>query len=98
MMPDGLSRKNSLFKIITVRDEIIVGLAEEDARAIHGDDVTAIGRALAASGELTLMRFAVRKADDGELEQAPLHRVSILAHDTLRVEPYPTPLRIVPIA
>jgi len=96
-MAEDLSRKNSLFKIITVRDEIVVGLADADVLAIGGDDVAAIGRALVEKRELTLMRFAVRKAADGELEQAPLHRVSILSHDTLRVEPYQTPLRIVSI-
>jgi len=96
-MTEDLPRKNSLFKIVTVRDEIVVGRANADVLAIGGDDVTSIGRALAEKRELTLMRFAVRKATDGELEQAPLHRVSILAHDTLRVEPYQTPLRIVSI-
>lgn len=97
-MPEDLSRKNSLFKIVTVRDEIVVGLTDADVATIKGNDVTAIGRAVAEGGELTLMRFAVRKAADGELEQAPLHRVSVLAHDTLRIEPYPTPLRIVAIS
>jgi len=96
-MTEDLPRKNSLFKIVTIRDEIVVGLADADVLAIDGDDVTAIGRALAEKRELTLMRFAVRKAADGELEQAPLHPVSILAHDTLRVEPYQTPLRIVSV-
>lgn len=96
-MAESVPQKNSLFKIVTLRDEIIVGLADADVEAIGGADVTAIGRALAQSGALTLMRFSVRKAADGELEQAPLHRISILAHDSFRVEPYPTPLRVIPI-
>lgn len=57
--------------------------------------MTALGRALKGSGELTVWQYAVRKGADGELEQAPLRRISILGHDSLRVEPYATRLRVV---
>lgn len=82
-----------LFKIVTVRDDIVVGVTPQDAAVIGGADATALGRAL-KSGEVTLWQYAVRKAPDGALEQAPLKRVSILGHDSLRVEPYATPLRV----
>jgi len=85
----------NLFKIITVRDEIVVGVGPKEAEAIGGNDATALGRALKGSGELTVWQYAVRKGADGELEQAPLRRISILGHDSLRVEPYATPLRVV---
>nr|WP_086017087.1 hypothetical protein [Xanthobacter autotrophicus] len=85
----------SLFKIITVRDEIVVGVGPQDAAALGGSDVTAVGRALKGGGELTVWQYAVRKAPDGELEQAPLRRISIIGNDSLRVEPYATPLRVV---
>ncbi|MFG1374472.1 hypothetical protein V5F32_20030 [Xanthobacter oligotrophicus] len=85
----------SLFKIVTVRDEIVVGVGPQDAAALGGSDVTAVGRALKGGGELTLWQYAVRKAPDGELEQAPLRRISIIGSDSLRVEPYATPLRVV---
>lgn len=85
----------SLFKIITVKDEIIVGLTASEITELKGNDVGAIGKALAADGELSLWQFAVRKGADGSLEEAPLRRVSILGHVSLRIEPYATPLRIV---
>lgn len=88
----------SLFKIITVKDEIVVGLTASEIARLKGNDVSAIGKALAADGELSLWQFAVRKAADGSLEQAPLRRVSILGHDSLRIEPYATPLKIIPAA
>lgn len=87
----------SLFKVITVKDEIVIGLSEKDLGALGGEDAGFVGRALAANGELTAWQFAVRKAEDGELEQAPHHVVSILAHESLRIEPYATPLRVVPL-
>ncbi|WP_421592717.1 hypothetical protein [Shinella sp. M27] len=46
---------------------------------------------------MTVWRYAVRKAKEGELEQAPLKQISVQAEGTLRVEPYATPLRIVPL-
>ncbi|MDI4656792.1 hypothetical protein [Xanthobacter autotrophicus] len=85
----------SLFKIITVRDEIVVGVGPQDAAALGGSDVTAVGRALKGGGELTVWQYAVRKAPDGELEQAPARRISIIGNDSLRVEPYATPLRVI---
>ena len=94
--PTSTERPIPLFKIVTVRDEIVVGLTTADIVAFGGNDVTAFGKALAAEGALTLLQYAVRKAADGELEQAPLRRISILSHDSLRIEPYLTPLRIVP--
>ncbi|MFG1298546.1 hypothetical protein V5F49_02000 [Xanthobacter sp. V3C-3] len=91
----ALAQSVNLFKIVTVRDEVVVGLSPEEAKAIGGSDVTAVGRALKDKGELTVWQYAVRKAPDGQLEQAPLRRISILGHDSLRVEPYATPLRVV---
>lgn len=85
-----------LFKIVTVKDEIVVGVADGDLEDAGKADASAIGRALASKGELTLWQFAVRKGKEGELEQAPLRRISILGNDSLRVEPYSTPLRVVP--
>jgi len=86
----------SLFKIITVKDEIVVGLSPEEAAKLGGADTAVIGKTLKADGTLTLWQYAVRKAADGALEQAPLRKVTLLSHDTLRVEPYASPLRIVP--
>ena len=85
----------NLFKIVTVRDEIVVGVGAQEAATLGGNDVTAVGRALKGGGELTVWQYAVRKAPDGELEQAPLRRISIIGNDSLRVEPYATPLRVV---
>lgn len=88
----------SLFKIVTVKDEIVVGMTGAELAGMAGggeEHVTTVARAIAADGPLTLWQFAVRKGADGALEQAPYQRVSLLDHESLRVEPYETPLRIV---
>lgn len=83
-----------LFAFVSETGSIVAALTKADA-ALE-DDVGAIGRALRERGVLTVWRYAVRKAKDGELEQAPLTKTSIQAQGNLRVEPYRTPLRIVP--
>lgn len=85
-----------LFKIVTVRDEVVVGIDPTDASALGGADVTTLGRALKEKGEMTVWQYAVRRGADGTLEQAPLRRISVLGHDSLRVEPYATPLHVLP--
>ena len=86
-----------LYKIVTVRDEIIVGATEKEYAEFLGNDVSAVGRALVQQGQVTLWQYMVRKATDGELELAPAKRISVLKHDSLRVEPYATPLRVLAV-
>ena len=97
-MPSTGQQAVLLFKIVTARDDIVIGLSPAQLAALGGSDVGAVGQALSRDGALTAWQFAVRRRDDGTLEQAPLRQVSILGHDSIRVEPYSTPLPIVPIA
>jgi hypothetical protein len=89
-------KTTTLFKIITVKDEIIIGLNAAELSAIGGQDAGAVAKALAAKGELTAWQYAVRHAPNGELEQAPLRKIGLLANNSLRVEPYTSPLKVVP--
>jgi hypothetical protein len=85
----------SLFKIITVKDEITIGLSGDEMAALGGNDAGAVARALVAKGTMTAWQYAVRKAASGDLEQAPLRKVGLIAHDSLRVEPYAGPLKVI---
>lgn len=82
-----------LFSIVTVKDQIVVGLTRDDGAMAA--DVGEIGKALRSRGSMSFWRYAVRKGKDGELEQAPLSKISVLANDSLRIEPYATPLRVI---
>ena len=85
-----------LFKVVTVKDEVIIGLRDGDIAGASSLDAVQVASALKAKGELGAWRYAVRKAADGSLQQAPLHKIGLLAHDTLRVEPYASPLTVLP--
>ncbi len=94
-VPAFAAEGTKLFSFVNENEEIVAALTPEDAAL--GDDAGAIGKALHERGSLTVWRYAVRKAKDGELEQAPLKEISVQAEGTLRVEPYTTPLRVVPL-
>lgn len=89
--------KVSLFKIVTTRDEIIIGLSDDELSRIEGRDAGGIARRLATEGTMTVWQYAARKVEAGALEQAPLRRIGLLSTNALRVEPYTSPLKIVPI-
>lgn len=88
-------KPTTLFKVITVKDEIVIGLNAAELGEV-GQDAGAVAKALATKGELTVWQYAVRHAPNGELEQAPLRKVGLLANSSLRVEPYSSPLKVVP--
>ncbi len=85
----------TLFKVITVRDDIVIGLTAEEVAALGAADAGAVARAIAGRGELSAWQYGVRKSAAGDLQQAPLRRIALLAHASLRVEPYASPLTVV---
>jgi hypothetical protein len=86
----------NLFKIVTVKDEIVIGLTPDELGKLGGQDAGAVAKALVSKGEMTVWQYAVRQNATGDLEQAPLRQVGLLANSALRIEPYATPLKVLP--
>src|SRR5919201_158159 len=82
----------TLFKVITSKDDIVIGLTADELAGMGGKDAGSVARALASKGTLTVWQYAVRKGADGELQQGPLRQVGILANASLRIEPFATSL------
>ena len=97
IQPALAADKVSLFKVITSKDEIVIGIGEADLAQMEGQNAGGVAKALVAKGSMSAWQYAVRKSAGGDLEQAPLHRIGLIASDALRVEPYATPLRVLPI-
>src|SRR6187431_1890419 len=51
----------TLFKVITVKDEIVIGLNADELDRLGGRDAGAVARALAANGEMTVWQYGVRR-------------------------------------
>ena len=86
----------NLFKIVTIKDEIVVGLSTEELHALGGNDASAVAHALAQKGDLTVWQYNVHRGPNGELQQTPTARIGLLANASLRVEPYATTYQILP--
>ena len=84
----------TLFKIITVKDEITVGLNDAELKDLGGD-AGGIAKAIAAKGSLTLWQYAVTK-QGAESVVAPRAKIGVLAATSLRVEPYKQPFKVLP--
>ena len=89
--------KVSLFKVITAKDEIVIGIAEDDLAQLDGKNAGGLAKMLVAKGSMSVWQYAVHKSASGDLEQAPLRKIGLIANDSLRVEPYATPLKVLPI-
>lgn len=97
IQPALAADKVSLFKIITAKDEIVIGIADDELAQIDGKNAGGIAKTLVAKGSMSVWQYAVHKSATGDLEQAPLHKIGLLATDSLRVEPYASPLKVLPI-
>ena len=83
-----------LFKVVSARDEIVVGVDAAQLGAGTGPEVGRLAAALVDKGQLTVWQYASQKDASGALVQAPLRQVAIFKNDTVRIEPYSTPLPI----
>jgi hypothetical protein len=97
IQPALAADKISLFKVITTKDEIVIGISEADLAQMDGQNAGGVARTLVAKGSMSVWQYAVRKSAGGDLEQSPLHKIGLIASDSLRVEPYATPLKVLPI-
>jgi hypothetical protein len=95
--PAFAADKVSLFKVITAKDEIVIGLSDDELAQIDGKNAGGIAKMLVAKGSMSVWQYAVHKSSTGDLDQAPLHRIGLISTDSLRVEPYATPLKVLPI-
>ena len=97
IQPALAADKVSLFKVITQKDEIVIGMSDDELAQVDGKNAGGIAKMLAAKGSMSVWQYAVRKSASGDLEQAPLHKVGLIATESLRVEPYASPLKVLPV-
>ena len=97
IQPAVAADKVSLFKVITQKDEIVIGISDDELAQVDGRNAGGVARMLVAKGSMSVWQYAVHKSATGDLEQAPLHRIGLIASESLRVEPYASPLKVLPI-
>ena len=85
-----------LFKLVSPRDEVIVGADAAQLGPGSNPAVERLAAQLAAKGQLTLWQYASQKDASGALVQAPLKQIVVFRNELLRIEPYATPLATQP--
>ena len=85
----------TLFKIVTVKDEVIIGLNDTELAELGGD-AGGIAKAIAAKGSLSAWQYGQKFAGGGERQMAPVSKIGVLANTSLRVEPYKQPFKVLP--
>ncbi|NVN87780.1 MAG: hypothetical protein HXX15_17010 [Rhodopseudomonas sp.] len=85
-----------LFKVTTIKDEIVIGLSADELKVLGGSDGGAVAHALAQRGDMTAWQYNVHRGPNGDLQQAPTAKIGLIAHASLRVEPYSTTYQILP--
>lgn len=95
VLAPSFASAEELFKIVTVKDEVVVGLNDAELKEFGGD-AGGIAKAIAAKGSLTLWQYAVTQGKDGQREMTPRAKIGVLANTSLRVEPYKQSFKILP--
>jgi len=84
-----------LFKVISDRDEVIIGLSADTLAESGTIDAGTVGRLLADNGELAAWQYTVSKNAQGDLVEIPSQWISVLAQTSIRIEPYASALPVI---
>ena len=88
--------KMKLFKIVSMRDETVIGVKSEDLRNFgKSGDLENLAQHMSTVGQMVVWQYAAKKGTDGQLQQAPAQRIAVFASGISRIEPYATPLPVV---
>lgn len=79
----------NLFKIVTPKDEMFVGLTNDDiAHLGSGPAVETLSKKIAADGQMMVWQYGVKRDGDGKMIFGPIAKVSVFAAGVVRIEPY----------
>lgn len=79
-----------LFRIVTSRDEITIGVPDGP-----GAPLDELAAELFTAGYLIVWQYAAQRGEDGIIRQAPLRRIALAAAGVVRIEPFATDQEIV---
>jgi hypothetical protein len=87
----------TLFKVVTAKDDVVVGWTADELSAIGGGEpLSAVSNQLQQAGQLSVWQYATKKDQDGALKMMPLRRIVVFSSGTARIEPYDSPLPVLP--
>jgi hypothetical protein len=89
LAPAQAAGSMSIFKIVTPKDDMFVGLTAEELEKLGtGPTVDLLAKKIAADGQMSLWHYAVKRGADGQMVYGAIGRVSVFAAGVVRIEPY----------
>ena len=89
----------SLFKVVSAKDDLIVGLAADElARFVPGIPLEIFAAELQRRGQMAVWQYASTRGPQGDLVMSPVQRIVIIYPGTARIEPYRSALKVMPPA
>jgi hypothetical protein len=89
----ALAEDFQLFKVVSSKDEVVIGVASSDIG--NPVNLARFVDTFKQHGKIEVWRYATKKDTSGDLVQAPQMRIVLVWGDTLRIEPYTSPLKVV---
>lgn len=90
--------KVTLFKVVTPKDEIVIGLTKAELAQMRGKTPEVVTKVLNDTGELQVWQYEERAGIRGTVEEAPVRKITIAADPATHIESYTTALKIVEIS
>jgi hypothetical protein len=90
--------KVELFKVVTPRDTLVIGLSRNELEGMHAHGAEEVAKAINNAGTVNVWQYGIRRNAAGDLEQAPVKQIGLMSAAALRIEAYDTPLKIVPVS
>lgn len=89
----------SLFKVVSAKDDLIVGLtADELGKFGPGNPLEIFAAELQRRGQMAVWQYASTRGPQGDLVMSPVQRIVVIYPGTARIEPYRSALKVMPPA
>ena len=83
--------------LIRQKDDVVVGWTADELSAMgRGEPIGTVSDELQRAGQLPAWQYATKKDNDGSLKMMPLRRIVVFSSGTARIEPYDSPLPVLP--
>jgi len=89
----------SLFKVVSAKDDMIVGLTRDElAKFGPGVPLEVFAAELQRRGQMAVWQYASTRGAQGDLVMSPVQRIVVIYPATARIEPYRSALKVMPPA
>ena len=90
--------KVTLFKVVTPKNELVIGLTKTELKAMQAKTAEGIAKVLNDTGELQAWQYETKAGINGVMQEAPIRKVAVSADPATRIEPYQTANTVLPVS